>query len=98
MSLSIRKRRYSLISYEVKLTPTQKRLQLIEMVEREGSTIVQSARKLRIKLPTAKVILKNYRQKGEVLDKPSTRRDKVPPEELSQPLAEDAEEREEAGL
>jgi hypothetical protein len=65
------------------------------MVEQQGTTIVQSARKLRIKLPTAKVILKNYRQKGEVLDKPSTRREKVTPEELSHHFADDLEEREE---
>lgn len=64
------------------------------MVEQQGITIVQSARKLRIKLPTAKVILKNYRQKGEVLDKPSTRREKVPTEETSHHFAQDLEERE----
>jgi hypothetical protein len=61
------------------------------MVERQGYTIVHAARKLRIKLPTAKVILKNYRKKGEVLDKPSTRRERVAPEALSEGLAGNVE-------
>lgn len=46
------------------------------MIEREGVTIVRAAKKLRIKLPTAKVILRNYRKKGVILDKASTRREK----------------------
>lgn len=74
MSLFVRRKRYALISYDVLFPPTQKRMRLIEMIEKEGATIVRAAKKLRIKLPTAKVILRNYRKKGVVLDKASTRR------------------------
>ena len=66
---------------------------MIEMVERQGHTIVHASRKLRIKLPTAKVILKNYRSKGEVLDKPSTRRERKTAETLSEEVAVIVEER-----
>lgn len=51
------------------------------MVEGEATTIARAAAKLRIKLPTAKVILRNYRKRGEILDKRCTRREASSAEE-----------------
>lgn len=39
------------------------------MIENENLTISRAAKKLHIKLPTAKVILSNYRKKGKIFNK-----------------------------
>ena len=66
MVLFPRKKRYSRISYEVSLLNTQKRLELIKLVEEEHVLIYKAAKRLRIKLATAKVILNNYRKEGRI--------------------------------
>ena len=45
---------------------TQKRVKLIDLIEKEGYGVTKAARQLRVKIPTAKVILSNYRKKGHI--------------------------------
>jgi hypothetical protein len=47
----------------------EKRLKLIEMTEELNIGVTRAARKLRIKIPTAKVILSSYRKKGIIYRK-----------------------------
>jgi len=47
----------------------KKRLKLIDMVEKQKIGVTRAARKLRLKIPTAKVILSSYRKKGVVFQK-----------------------------
>jgi len=42
---------------------------LIDMVEKQKIGVTRAARKLRLKIPTAKVILSSYRKKGVVFQK-----------------------------
>ena len=39
---------------------------MIELVENDGIGVTKAAKQLRIKTPTAKVILRNYRNKGRI--------------------------------
>jgi transposase len=48
------------------------------MVEVEEMTISKAAKKLCIKLPTAKVILSNYRKKGVILKKNCVKSQSLP--------------------
>ena len=66
MVLFPRKKRYSKISYEVTENPIKKRLELIRLVNDEKKMIYKAAKKVRIKLATAKVILTNYRKTGRI--------------------------------
>ena len=43
------------------------------MVEEQGHGVSKAAKKLRIKVPTAKVILSNYRKKGRIYSKKNER-------------------------
>lgn len=61
------------------------------MVENEGITIPRASKKLHIKLPTAKVILSNYRKKGEILDKKVTRKSEELPFSPSEAVSTPAE-------
>ena len=47
----------------------QKRLTLINLIENEGYGVTQAARKVRIKVPTAKAILYLYRNKKRIFSK-----------------------------
>ena len=48
---------------------SKKRKKLIEMVASLKKTIVQSARQLKVKLSTAKLILKKFKETGSFFDK-----------------------------
>jgi transposase len=43
---------------------TQKRKQLVRMVQEEGQSIANSIKKLKIKLTTARLILQKYKETG----------------------------------
>lgn len=61
--------KYSIISEKVSLILTQRRLQLIDLVKKDRKTIVSAAKKLKIKISTAKSILYSYEKNGKVLKK-----------------------------
>lgn len=70
----------------------QKRLKLIHMVITLNVGVTKAARKLRIKIPTAKVILSSYRKKGLIFHKKNDNRPVpealLPPEALPEAVKE----------
>jgi hypothetical protein len=39
------------------------------LIDNEGLTILRASKRLHIKVPTAKIILSNYRKKGKIFNK-----------------------------
>lgn len=62
-------KKYSKISLKVRVKSMQKRQILIEAVIGKGKSLTRTAKKLNIKLSTAKLILRKYRKTGVLFNK-----------------------------
>lgn len=70
--------KYSIISEKVSIFVIQRRLQLIDLVKKDNKTIVSAAKKLKIKISTAKSILYSFEKNGKVLKKKKSQKSEKP--------------------
>jgi hypothetical protein len=61
------------------------------MVEEQGFGVTKAAKQLRVKLPTAKVILSNYRKKGHIYTKKSDKAVETPKASEPTPVVKEEE-------
>lgn len=64
-----KRQRNARISLKVRMFLTQRRQNLIDLIEKEEFTLCRAARKLNIKFSTARLILKKYEETGTFFNK-----------------------------
>ena len=57
------------ISLNVLILLTQRRLKLIDLVQKQNMTVVKASKKLELKVCTARSILAKYQKSGSIFDK-----------------------------